>query len=320
MQPTNTSNNSSSDIVTSNHLLINNPVHPIIKLPFPPKIDPLDLIPVKPSSPQATQTNFKPTRSPNAFIIYRKAFVKAAREEGQCLPMTVISSMASSSWEHEPDEVKAEYKRIAKAAYLKRKELYPKERKRRRKERWNIVSFNAPTNNNTINDNNDTTINDNNNTTINDNHNTVNDNNNTINDNNNNNAINDDNDIIISDNTLISPPLLSSTSSSVFSSPIAPNSSESLEYSPQIDSNSNDSSYVDANSFINTSYGSNSYDPLLLTPEFPEPSNFENINVNSFNQPDIINLSEWFGYDEQIQKQTAIKLLDRPSSSSSTSN
>ncbi|CAH1761646.1 15802_t:CDS:2 [Entrophospora sp. SA101] len=176
------------NIVSSNHLLINNPVHPIIKLPFPPKIDPLDLIPVKPSSPQATQSNFKPTRSPNAFIIYRKAFVKAAREEGQCLPMTVISSMASSSWEQEPDEVKAEYKRIAKAAYLKRKEF------------------------------------------------------------------------------------------------------------PQIDSNSN---------FISNPYGSNSYDPLLLTPEFSEPSNFENINFNNFNQPEIFNLSDWFGYDGQIQKQTA---------------
>ncbi|CAJ0769733.1 1876_t:CDS:2, partial [Entrophospora sp. SA101] len=63
----------------------------------------------------------------------------------------------------------------------------------------------------------------------------------------------------------------------------APNSSESLEYSPQIDSNSN---------FISNPYGSNSYDPLLLTPEFSEPSNFENINFNNFNQPEIFNLSD----------------------------
>src|SRR6266511_2972289 len=83
----------SSSTTSSNHLLINNPAYPIIKLPFPPQIDPSDLIPVKPSSQEARGPNFKPSRAPNAFIIYRKAFVKAAREEGQCLPMTVISSM-----------------------------------------------------------------------------------------------------------------------------------------------------------------------------------------------------------------------------------
>nr|CAG8484910.1 8274_t:CDS:2 [Entrophospora candida] len=88
-------------------------------------IDPSDLIhPSKPvTSISAFDEPHKPSRAPNAFIIYRKAFVKAARDEGHCLPMTVISSMASAAWEKESEEVKTEYKRISKEAHLKKKAI-----------------------------------------------------------------------------------------------------------------------------------------------------------------------------------------------------
>ncbi|CAG8630352.1 32_t:CDS:1, partial [Scutellospora calospora] len=57
-----------------------------------------------------------PARAPNAFIIYRKVYVETAREHGHCLPMTTISTMASQSWESADEQVKEEYRRIAKEA------------------------------------------------------------------------------------------------------------------------------------------------------------------------------------------------------------
>ncbi|CAG8734723.1 40414_t:CDS:2 [Gigaspora margarita] len=55
-----------------------------------------------------------PARTPNAFIIYGKVYVETARENGYHLPMTIVSSMASQSWESADETVKAEYRRIAK--------------------------------------------------------------------------------------------------------------------------------------------------------------------------------------------------------------
>ncbi len=113
----------------------NNIPCPLIKPSFPPLIDPKDLLIIGKDN--------KPSRSPNAFIIYRKVFFKTIRNEGHVLPMTAISSMASQSWEQEPDEVKKYYKRLAKEAYNYRNECFPKKVNRRKKrERWNIVSFN----------------------------------------------------------------------------------------------------------------------------------------------------------------------------------
>ncbi|CAB4475941.1 unnamed protein product [Rhizophagus irregularis] len=96
------SNDDSKQIITMSR--------PIIKVPFPPVIDPYDLI-VK------TKDGRIKSRAPNAFIIYHKIFIETARNEGYHLPITVISSMSSQSWEKESDEVKDEYKRIAKEAY-----------------------------------------------------------------------------------------------------------------------------------------------------------------------------------------------------------
>ncbi|CAG8456887.1 3428_t:CDS:2 [Diversispora eburnea] len=87
-------------------------------LPFPPEINAKDLIAHR-ESPDGTKK--LTTRAPNAFIIFRKQFVKTARDEGHFLPMTVISSMASTAWENEREEVRVEYKRIAREAHIQRK-------------------------------------------------------------------------------------------------------------------------------------------------------------------------------------------------------
>ncbi|CAG8585217.1 12919_t:CDS:1 [Funneliformis mosseae] len=107
-----------------------NHAQPFIKPPFPPTIEPRDLLKKGISC-----------KAPNAFIIYRKVFITTARSDGYNLPMTVISSMASQSWEQEPDDVKAEYKRIAKETFNLRNDMLPKSVRRRKREKWNIVSF-----------------------------------------------------------------------------------------------------------------------------------------------------------------------------------
>lgn len=104
---------------------------PFIKVAFPPVINIRDLM---------TKQN-ENRRGPNAFIIYRKVFVETARADGYQLPMTVVSSMASQSWEQESDAVKAEYKKLAKEANEIRNEIYPKSPRHKKRERWNIVSF-----------------------------------------------------------------------------------------------------------------------------------------------------------------------------------
>nr|CAG8433893.1 8263_t:CDS:2 [Entrophospora candida] len=116
---------------------------PQIKIPFPPIINLAELLQPNKSFSLFDEPH-KPSRAPNAFIIYRKVFVKVARDEGHNLPMTAISSMASISWEKEPEEVKAEYKRISKEAHLKKKAMFPKDKRKKRKETWNVVSFQGP--------------------------------------------------------------------------------------------------------------------------------------------------------------------------------
>ncbi|CAJ0762701.1 14527_t:CDS:1, partial [Entrophospora sp. SA101] len=108
--------------------------HPFVKPPFPPVIDVRELI--------TKQNNGKlPTRSPNAFIIYRKVFLDTAQADGYTLPMTVISAMVSKSWESEPQYVKDEYKKLAKEAFNRLNEMNPKSTKPNKRERWNFVSF-----------------------------------------------------------------------------------------------------------------------------------------------------------------------------------
>src|SRR6266542_102997 len=103
------------------HSIIDKANYPIINLPFPPVIEPKDLI-IKKKFLQDNPDS-KPTRAPNAFIIYRKVFVKSARDQGYILPMTLISPMASASWDQESVEVKEEYKKIAKETHRLVKEM-----------------------------------------------------------------------------------------------------------------------------------------------------------------------------------------------------
>ncbi|CAG8609682.1 2720_t:CDS:2 [Rhizophagus irregularis] len=90
----------------------------LIKPPFPPTINIDDLVTSKPNGD-------KPSKSSNAFIIYRKAYVKELHSRGINLQMTQISPMVSESWKQEPDSVKAEYKRLAEAAKKRYKEMWP---------------------------------------------------------------------------------------------------------------------------------------------------------------------------------------------------
>ncbi|CAG8580046.1 25032_t:CDS:1 [Cetraspora pellucida] len=115
--------------------VINN-LKPFIKPPFPPTINPCDLITLLP--------NGKTSKAPNAFLVYRKAFIDAARNDGYSLPMTIISTMASQSWEQESEIVKNEYKQLAKDAFDYRNEIVPKSERRRKREKWNIISFSKP--------------------------------------------------------------------------------------------------------------------------------------------------------------------------------
>ncbi|CAJ0759148.1 17243_t:CDS:2 [Entrophospora sp. SA101] len=108
--------------------------NPFIKPPFPPVIDIRELI--------IKLTNGKlPAKSPNAFLIYRKAFLGTVQADGYKLPMTVISTMVSKSWESEPQYVKDEYKKLSKEAFNRLNEMNPKSTKPNKRERWNFVSF-----------------------------------------------------------------------------------------------------------------------------------------------------------------------------------
>ncbi|CAI2186717.1 16417_t:CDS:1 [Funneliformis geosporum] len=124
----------SSDPLYPNQV-INCGNNPCFKPPFPPIINPRDLVAKQPTGGRTL------ARAPNAFIIYRKLCVETARSYGYYLPMTVISSMASQSWEEESLAVKAEYKRIAQEATKHYKEMYPKIERRKKREKWNLVSF-----------------------------------------------------------------------------------------------------------------------------------------------------------------------------------
>ncbi|CAG8766862.1 5726_t:CDS:2 [Gigaspora margarita] len=69
-------------------------------------------------------------KPPNAFIIYRKLFAETARTSGYNLPMNIISSMASQSWEQESNELLI----IG----------IPKIKVEKKRNQWKTVSFDKP--------------------------------------------------------------------------------------------------------------------------------------------------------------------------------
>ncbi|CAG8487431.1 5301_t:CDS:1 [Scutellospora calospora] len=79
---------------------------PSINVPYPPPISAGELIFHK-------KNGEVPARAPNAFLIYRRVYVKELQAKNYAFKMTDVSSMASSSWKLEPDWVKDEYLRIA---------------------------------------------------------------------------------------------------------------------------------------------------------------------------------------------------------------
>ncbi|CAG8633892.1 1485_t:CDS:1 [Ambispora gerdemannii] len=103
----------------------------IFRPPFPPALEADDIFGKK-----SDGTN--PTKPPNAFILYRRAFVKSALANGYKLPMTVISSMASQAWGQELPFIKEEYKKIAKEAKKNHDLLFPKTPKIKESKRWRV--------------------------------------------------------------------------------------------------------------------------------------------------------------------------------------
>ncbi|CAG8686913.1 10380_t:CDS:1, partial [Ambispora gerdemannii] len=133
-----------SNVITRPIIFINSsdPVNPkqtithsdnslMFRPPFPPVLEAGDIFGKK-------QNGTNPTKPPNAFILYRRAFVKSALVNGYKLPMTVISSMASQAWEQELPFVKDEYKKIAKEAKKNHDALFPKVPKPSESKRWRV--------------------------------------------------------------------------------------------------------------------------------------------------------------------------------------
>ncbi|CAJ0634237.1 14893_t:CDS:2 [Entrophospora sp. SA101] len=138
----------SSDPNSPNQV-INGTSTPFFRPEFPPKTKLQDLITINDrrnnnSNKHDSDGNSickAPYRAPNAFIIYRKACVETIRSKGCLFPMTVISSISSQAWKEEPEIVKDEYKRLADEAGAYYKQNYPKASKHKKREKWNIVSF-----------------------------------------------------------------------------------------------------------------------------------------------------------------------------------
>jgi hypothetical protein len=85
----------------------NSPTTQIITLPFPPIISAQDLIDRR--SPERVTA-----KSPNAFFVYRKAFVNYLQICNHSFRMRDVSSMAGLSWKAASKEVKEAYKQIAR--------------------------------------------------------------------------------------------------------------------------------------------------------------------------------------------------------------
>ncbi|CAG8673558.1 16666_t:CDS:2, partial [Dentiscutata heterogama] len=80
----------------------------LVKLPFPPGIDPKDLV------NDLLNSKAQSPKMLNEFFIYRKVYVREIRKQNLRLKMTKVSKLASSSWYQEPSKVKNEYRRIAR--------------------------------------------------------------------------------------------------------------------------------------------------------------------------------------------------------------
>ncbi|CAG8569497.1 8545_t:CDS:1 [Ambispora leptoticha] len=82
------------------------PTHLNISVPLPVDLKPTDIIVKKKDG------NF-PSKPPNAFIIYRREFVKVLRASGFKYKQQDVSALASKAWEEEPTIVQNQYRRLA---------------------------------------------------------------------------------------------------------------------------------------------------------------------------------------------------------------
>ncbi|CAG8712392.1 14662_t:CDS:1, partial [Acaulospora colombiana] len=76
------------------------PPIPLIKVPFPPLVNPEELI----TRPRKAKSK-APTKPPNAFMIYRMQYVKELHAREHRLPMRSVSAAVASSWRGEPEHV-----------------------------------------------------------------------------------------------------------------------------------------------------------------------------------------------------------------------
>ncbi|CAG8660406.1 14321_t:CDS:1 [Acaulospora morrowiae] len=78
-----------------------------ITIPFPPQINPLDLI-------RRNKNGQLLSRATNKFLIYRNEYSKELQSCGYKLSMRDVSRMAAKSWKLESSEVKRKYEDIAR--------------------------------------------------------------------------------------------------------------------------------------------------------------------------------------------------------------
>ncbi|CAG8528184.1 2536_t:CDS:1 [Acaulospora colombiana] len=79
----------------------------LISIPFPPQINPLDLI-------RRNKNGQLLSRATNKFLIYRNEYSKELQSCGYKLSMRDVSRMAAKSWKLESSEVKRKYEDIAR--------------------------------------------------------------------------------------------------------------------------------------------------------------------------------------------------------------
>ncbi|CAG8590624.1 283_t:CDS:1 [Ambispora gerdemannii] len=121
----------SNNPANQNQIITHSDTSLMFRPPFPPALEADDIFCKKPDG-----TN--PTKPPNAFMLYRRAFVKVALANGYKFPMTVISSMASQAWRQELPFVKDEYKKLSKEAKKNHDLLFPKTPKIYESKRWRV--------------------------------------------------------------------------------------------------------------------------------------------------------------------------------------
>ncbi|GBC10833.1 hypothetical protein RclHR1_09940001 [Rhizophagus clarus] len=97
------------------------PPLPNIKVPFPPNVNPEELI-LKPRKAKSKL----PTKPPNAFMIYRMQYVKELHARDYRLPMRSVSSSVATAWRDEPEHIVEFYEEIAREASKIYNQKYPK--------------------------------------------------------------------------------------------------------------------------------------------------------------------------------------------------